>query len=78
MVQEVKEKKRYGKIFDECKLIFQIIDDEVKRLGRWKDKPTRAETLPVGDNFLVVLAKDIWRISIPKKKTPEGRRDQDA
>lgn len=59
-------KKRYPKNLDECRFIFSLLDAESKRLGLWKEKPSRAETIQA-----FYKAKDVWGIT---ETTPQGKK----
>jgi hypothetical protein len=52
------DKKRYAKNLEERRFLFQMIDNEVMRLGLRRDKPSRAEKI---DRFY--KANGVWGIS---------------
>jgi hypothetical protein len=59
-------KKRYSKNLEEVKFLFNMLDEEAKRLQTWNDAPTR--------QFMVQMfyaAKHAWGIS---DKTPTGKK----
>jgi hypothetical protein len=60
------DKKRYPKNLQECRFLFQMIENEVMRLGLWRDKPSRAETI---DSFY--KSKGVWGLS---ELTPGGSK----
>ena len=60
------DKKRYPKNLQECRFLFQMIENEVMRLGLWRDKPSRAETI---DSFY--RSKGVWGLS---ELTPGGSK----
>ena len=55
--------KRYQRNISGCHKLFGMIDEEVKRLGLWKEYPSRANTV---DNFY--KAKGVWGLDARTKK----------